>query len=610
MSLMQKKMIEIVTDDPHVTWHTFSSADDPELVIHGRGYSFFKGLYVEDATLVNLVWQECHSENTVDLSFVKNLCEQLNGAWALIIELPDRRVIAAVDRCRNIPVFYTRLSEKVILSVSMDHMLSKMKTVEINDDLALEFLLTRNVTHGETLFRGVRQVLPGEMIVLNPLDDVSISSSRYYRFLPHEYVTDSEADLEINLANTIKTVFSRYVEACRNKTILVPLSGGLDSRLLVAMLKEFGARDVICFTYGKKGNPESVISQKVAECVRYEWRFVESTPEVWTQSFASKKIMEYWDYCCKGSCLPHIQEFPVISLFSQDEAMNNNITVWPGIAMDFLAGSLLEKSLKINPSLPGFSLAEEYIIRRRYNLWPVDWTIIFLNQYGLLRKRVRKLTDISDYNINVPLATYELYEAEHRIAYFLNNSVRLYEFFAMRWHLPFWDYEFADVFLSLPLKYRLGKRLYVNTLIKKVFIGSLSELKLIPIYDFDHTYRDWNRIITDSNGNYRVHIIQIKKAIKSLLKKLSLLDSINKKIKRRETSQQFHNNDWWFSQGQNPSNVRLIDALSRYHSMDILPEKLIEVFKPWLDSNLSELKCYAIFAVVMLTRIYDAYHKN
>jgi asparagine synthase (glutamine-hydrolysing) len=60
---------------------------------------------------------------------------------------------------------------------------------------------------------------------------------------------------------------------------VVPLSGGLDSRIIVAMLKRLGVEDVICFTYGKKGNREAEISRQVAEALGYRWYFVEYTKE-------------------------------------------------------------------------------------------------------------------------------------------------------------------------------------------------------------------------------------------------------------------------------------------------------------------------------------------
>jgi asparagine synthase (glutamine-hydrolysing) len=62
---------------------------------------------------------------------------------------------------------------------------------------------------------------------------------------------------------TLVNAFSRLVKSTsqQGKTLVVPLSGGLDSRIIVAKLKRLGANDVICVSYGRKGCRESEIAK-------------------------------------------------------------------------------------------------------------------------------------------------------------------------------------------------------------------------------------------------------------------------------------------------------------------------------------------------------------
>ena len=608
--------IDVVTRDLHVRWYSFDPREHGDFKVHVRGYAFFADQYYENRSLVRFVWEHLRTGKELDLARVSNLCEKLNGAWALIIEISEEKVIAATDRFRNIPLFYARFEDRAVISVSIDDILMKMKSIATDDDSALEFLLSRSVTCGNTLFEGVRQVLPGEIIEIQYIDnDFTITPTRYYRFLPRNYSKLSEEDLERQLSSLIHSVFQRFLKATRGKTILIPLSGGLDSRLVAAMLKKFGYEDVICYSYGREKNPEAIISREVAGYLGYRWLFLETTPEIWTKAMASEEMIDYWDYGSKGTCLPHLQEFPALEKFLEDDEIGDNCVVWSGIAMDFLGGSLLGKTAQIQPFYNGMSLVEAYILWRRYNLWPMNQTIKLYSQTQMLRDRLLKCIDpCNELDRYEPLIKYEMYEVEHRIAYFLNNSMRLYEFHGLAWHLPFWDYEFVDFFLSVPLQFRFMKRLYLNTLRKYILANGMSELKRIPIYDRKLQFKVWDENINESSAlnmleaNEIGFLDKLRVNFRNVLKRFTLVEKLYGKLKKRpETPQQFHNNDWWFSCGKDPRKLDLIDVLRSNNCLKILPEPLKDLLAPWMHTKLSERKCYSVFAVLMLSRIYEKY---
>ena len=60
-----------------------------------------------------------------------------------------------------------------------------------------------------------------------------------------------------------------------NRPIWVPLSGGLDSRLILCKLHESGYKNLNSFSYGLKNNSESLIAKYVSKSLNINWKFIE-----------------------------------------------------------------------------------------------------------------------------------------------------------------------------------------------------------------------------------------------------------------------------------------------------------------------------------------------
>ena len=73
----------------------------------------------------------------------------------------------------------------------------------------------------------------------------------------------------------INGIFSRLTKKLKDKNIFVPLSGGFDSRLVLAKLHEHGYKNIKCFSYGLKNNSDALIAKKVSKMIGVEWFFVD-----------------------------------------------------------------------------------------------------------------------------------------------------------------------------------------------------------------------------------------------------------------------------------------------------------------------------------------------
>ena len=110
---------------------------------------------------------------------------------------------------------------------------------------------------------------------------------------PEEFAALLSEALDAGLGRVLKDLDRRP----GSPRLVLPLSGGLDSRLLAAWLTLHGALDrTVAFTYGRPGSREVEVSRSVAEAVGLEWHAVEYVPadlrEAWqTQDAAPWQLI-------------------------------------------------------------------------------------------------------------------------------------------------------------------------------------------------------------------------------------------------------------------------------------------------------------------------------
>jgi len=324
------------------------------------------------------------------------------------------------------------------------------------------------VTGNETLFDNIKQIRSGEFLIYQK-NERSLKSCCYFKFLHGDYYELPEARLLEMLDQTLANTFSRLIESTirQGKRLVVPLSGGLDSRIIVAMLKRLGVNDVICVSYGREGSRESEISKHVAEALGYEWFFVESTAKKWHACYNSKEANLFRVWAGNLSSLPHMQDFHAVKELKIWGKIPENSVFVPGHTGDMLAGSHIPEYCLDNSA--DFN-SEAYLaasLKKHYNLWP----------YG---QEISKSTSGLEIKDNETFANaIEYFDFNERQAKFIINSVRVYEFFRCEWRIPFWDTELIKFFLKVPIKYRVNQLLYKKHARDCLFSGDLEILKKI-----------------------------------------------------------------------------------------------------------------------------------
>jgi len=228
-----------------------------------------------------------------------------NGCFTVIFSKEDELYVAS-DPVRAFPVFYTRLKAEWIISDDADEILKKIETPARNEIAWQEFLAAGYVTGDETLISGLSQVQAGELIQFKKDD---LKKKFFYSYRTHISSEGEYDELRTAGISVMEDTFKRFTGGLKGRTVIVPLSGGFDSRMIAVMLKKSGYSNVVCLTYGRPGNPEMKVSQKVAEILGFKWICVEYTEELIRGYLNDSYFRDYYPFASNLVSMFYLQEY-------------------------------------------------------------------------------------------------------------------------------------------------------------------------------------------------------------------------------------------------------------------------------------------------------------
>jgi len=448
---------------------------DDSFECYWKGNMFIRNRLIEKKDLRDFFSSENINPEHPSGELIKFLHE-LNGCYSFIIETPQY-ILGVVDRIRSIPLFYASMDTQVTISDNAECLQEQLQS-HFCEENGAEFLIAGYVTGPDTLFEKIQQIQAGEYLIYKKSDS-DYFVHPYFQYLHGKYSDEPEEHLIKRLDDVMAGAFNRLIDTTikQGKTIVVPLSGGLDSRLVVAMLKRLGVSDVICFSYGVKGNRESEMSRLVAEALGYPWLFVEYSKKGCYECFHSDEMLAYQKYASNLTSIPTFQDYLAVKILKQKGKIPDNAVIVPGHTGDMISGGHIPHNIEDIPK--NHDQFVSYTMQRHYIYW--KWNNCETNRITkILQDRIQK----SGGNIRIHDAeslanAIEYFNFNQRQAKFIINSVRVYEFFGYEWRIPLWDRELIEFFLKIPLKYRINQNLYKKYAVDCVFVGDLKALREI-----------------------------------------------------------------------------------------------------------------------------------
>ncbi len=349
---------------------------------------------------------------------------------SLVFKSPEYTLLKS-DIIRAIPLLY-RFSGNLILVTDR---IKLENGHEIDRDIVYEFTEMNNVLGDRTVFQNVSGIQAAEIVIFK---NAETEKSRYFRYnIDQPAEIRDRSNLKKNAATLdkiLQKIFREITESVSdNGRIIVPLSGGHDSRIIINYLCKLGYKNVVCYTYGMPGNIQSKISEKVAKTAGYEWHFIEYTEEKWHELHTSSVFDSYIEYASNGISNPHLQDFLAVYELKKKNLLKEGDLFMPGHGLDMLSNNLDYTQLNgsaAERTLKKFSWSEDFTREKPEALFSI------LNQTfeesGLSEKA------FLDYLV-----------WQERQAKFIFNSFRVYEFFSYEALAPFWDHRLVKFWLSV-----------------------------------------------------------------------------------------------------------------------------------------------------------------
>ncbi|WP_405606805.1 asparagine synthase-related protein [Polaribacter sp. Asnod1-A03] len=428
-------------------WHTNNT-------LYFKGYFYVDAVFFEEEDAFNYLLKIKHSKE------FKTILNSLDGVFTFIIIIEESYYIVS-DLTRSFPIFYTFQNNELFISDDIYYLKNTFKINNFDPLSEIEFI-TSNHTHGKkTLLKNVYQVQASEYLIVKK--EIIIHRNFFYSYAIKKEKPGSYSVLKSKAIIAFENSFNRFINSLNNKTAVVPLSGGFDSRLIAVMLKKHHYKDVICYTYGRKDSFEIENSKKTAETLGFKWFFIEYKPQLIEGFLETNEFKKYVHFSGKLSSMPNLQEYFAIKFLSENQLIPKDSILIPGYAGDILGGSEFANKIPVN--LESKQIASLILNKKLTN------KVHSKKNKKTLKKEIEKnlLFFDSNFSKKIPETVYEDYNIKERIAKYIFNSANFYTFFNYEFRFPFWDQQLLDFFKTTPIKYKKTKMLFDDVLIHEYF---------------------------------------------------------------------------------------------------------------------------------------------
>jgi len=385
----------------------------------------------------------------------KSYLKSIDGSFALIIE-SESHIYLVVDFVASTALYYTYQNSVLYISDDIHEILSRCEC-KVDSNRFEELFTLGYILGEETLCSGIKRIGANTIAIFDKTH-ATISTEDVLPFenrIKHDFV---ESELFNRLEVIFDEVFRKLVDSLEEKHVVLPLSGGFDSRLIACQLKKFNVKNVTCYTYGNLENSEVKTARMVAEKLGFNWQFIEYSETKWQDFLSDMLTIDYLRFAGQLNTIPHIQDYPAVKYLRDNDLIPSNSVFIPGHSGDMLGGSkipieILESGTK-NFTSKRFT---KLLLRHNFNFG-----------FASRKTKAHLKKTLSEGRIVIPegndedkvIRAFDIWNFSERQQKYIINSVKVFEFFGYEWRLPLWDRELSEFWYGLPSHYKKHNKLY------------------------------------------------------------------------------------------------------------------------------------------------------
>ena len=400
---------------------------------------------------------------------VSSFIESIDGHFALVFQRDDLTFIA-VDKIRSTPLFFTKIKNDFFIDYNPNNLVKFNEfSKRIDENATLELAMSGFTIGNKSIYKNLYCLKAGELVLFQ---SNSYEYLHYYKYFSELVVKSNEEYLD-ELSELTLNIFQKMLNQIGDRQIIIPLSGGHDSRLVASILNHLEVKNVKCYSYGTPGNFEAKIAKKIAKKLGFEWKFIPLTHKSEKNYYASNEYIEYKKFSETYSAVPYIQSLSSIKYLKDMKWINQDAIFINGLSGDFISGGHADISNNIRNEDLSFESRKENIlnklIEKHFSLWGSLKTKNNINEiknnlWNEIIKGCGKLKKKSQDHL-----FFEYSELIDRQSKYVIQKQNVYEFYGYESRLPLWDDQYLNFWRQVPLNYKLKQKLYKEMLKKNNF---------------------------------------------------------------------------------------------------------------------------------------------
>ena len=428
---------------------------------------WFSGYLTKGLTVSNLFDELALLSKDLNIEVLSEFVRNISGHFSMVVQFSDDSCFLAVDKICSIPIFYATDKNKYAVSNYAPFLKSFFDISDGDTELnsLLEISMSGFTIGDKTIYRKINRLMAGECIFW---DNGKRYSSFYYTYLPSRIIKCGYDELKSQFAKVCLSTIKNLIDSVNGRQIVVPLSAGRDSRLIVSCLKELSYENVVCFSYGSLGNYEVSTSRKVSSELGYKWIYVQNTWREKRNFFKSRIYNLYVKEFESYASVPNVQDVYEVYSLKLKKVIDNDAVIVNGNSGDFISGGHIPKLLNLDEKfLAKNSAIWDSFLEKHYSIWRklrnnLNDRIIISG----LNKTISKRYGSKAKGDMLTYAVYEGMECIGRQSRLVTNQQRAYEFIGHEWRLPLWSEDFLNFWEKVDPKYKLNQKLYNDVLIE------------------------------------------------------------------------------------------------------------------------------------------------
>ncbi len=438
-----------------------------DLSIFINGYIIWNEKLYWENEFIPIITEHFNKDKLLD--YVK----EYNGIFYFLI-ISKNKLQIFIDRYGFLPLMYKACSNSLVISNSSDVFIQNL---EWNNNALLDYFSCGFTLGTKTLLKDVYEFKPHTIYTVSLNEPkITINEKNYWKFnLNLNSIKKKNAQhLFKNLLNKKFNIYSNFLRKNGN-SILIPISGGLDSRFL---LNEFDKRKINSqlITFGSN-----------------------------TQNYDLKRGLELGGYTQHSiGHFIHINNSKLLEKIFNKSAPSNRITTAQPIELFYYGIKKFKEDIPffISGQSGGFLTGSHMRIKMKQ--WQKrDDAINYIFNYKTSPFSKRLIAAHKDYLLNEinnvipedidPIEMVYYWELENRQRKFMSRYC-LYEGdeHGVKPLMPFYDYDLFDFFTSLQFEELLNQKFFISCLINFVYANNPAFLKVKrgnkPIREINNHY--------------------------------------------------------------------------------------------------------------------------